>query len=369
MNDMNWPEVIESAKSRFVEVAPKGMEFTAERAFAIQHLQNNDYLLKVAKGNPTSLQTAVFNVAAIGLSLNPAKKQAYLIPRTVKQGGNFVSKVFLEPSYVGLCDLATMTGSIKWVQANVVHEADEFIDNGPGNAPTHKYKAFAKDRGPIVGAYCVARTADGDHLTTVMDLEELEGIRDRSESYKAYKEGKVKSPGPWGTDFGEQCKKTVIRRAYKTWPKTESTDRLALAIDLSNQNEGFEPIVSAPPLGQFTADQKGLFDQMITQSDDVGMFLFTKSIDEAVFTSLYHSFEKGTKGKYQGIVDSLCQKGAARLRDVSDALADCCERGDDAGAVELLEGMSADAVEYMATHFLDHEPASYMRQILSEQAA
>jgi recombination protein RecT len=362
-------EAVEAAQERFLKIAPKGMDFTSEKAFAVQLLNNNDYLKQAALGNPLSLQAAVINVAAIGLSLNPAKKQAYLIPRNIKQkvGGKeqWVTKIFLEPSYMGLCDLATLSGAIRWVQAYLVHEADNFMDNGAGQRPTHEYNAFAKpeDRGPIIGAYCVAKTADGDHLTTIMAMHELLEVRDKSEQWKR------SQSGPWKDFFGEQVKKTVIRRAFKTWPKTPDMDRLENAIQISNDNEGFEPILSSPPLGQYTADQKAYFDQMISSSDAVGMFLFTKSIDESVFQNLYHSFEKGSKGKYQGIVDNLCRDGAARLRDVSDGLADCCQKADDIGAYELLDGFSREAIEYMQEHFMDAETAAYTRAILQETAA
>ena len=369
--EMPTSKVIDLAAERFDKLAPKSIRFEAERGYALQLLQNNPFLAQVAEGNKLSLLHAVTNCAAIGLSLNPAKREAYLITRTVKEGNQYVSKVFLEPSYQGLCNLATNTGSIEWVQANVVYTNDEFIDNGAGEKPTHTYKAFAKpeDRGDFAGVYCVAKTKSGDYLTTIMPADEVYSIRGRSEAYKAMMERKKGNGGPWVSDFNEMAKKSVVRRAVKMFPKTDQFDRMDAAVSLSNDNEGFAPIVTAPNLGEFTADQKGLFDQMITQSDAVGMFLFTKSIDEAMFTSLYHSFEKGTKGKYQGIVDSLCQAGAAKLRDVADAISECCHRGDDPGALELLEGFSNDGIAYMEQHFMDDETAGYTRQILSEVAA
>lgn len=334
VEEMNWPEVIESAREKFLEIQPEGMQFTAERAFAIQLLKANDYLMKVAKGNPSSLQSAMLNVAAIGLSLNPAKKQAYLVPR----GG----RICLDCSYMGFCDMATMTGTIKWLQANCVYENDTFIDNGPGHEPKHQYSPFAKkaDRGAFAGAYCVAKTADGDYLTTIMTAEEINNIKGRSETGK-------KNTGPWVTDFEEMAKKSVVRRAFKMLPKAESLDRLALAVQLSNEAEEFQPIVSSPDLGQYTEEQKKYFDNMITQSRAVDMFLFSKSLDEATFTNLYHSFEKGQKGKYQGIVDKLMGEGGATLRDIAESVSESATNGHDFAIVEALEGLSADAIDWV----------------------
>lgn len=362
---VSLPDVLERAQEKFLKIAPAKIDFVSERSFAMQLLMNNDYLKSAALGNPLSLEAALVNVAAIGLSLNPAKKQAYLIPRSVKQkvNGNeqWVTKVFLEPSYMGLCDLATMSGSIKWVQANVVYSNDEYQDNGPGERPTHKYNAFAKigDRGEFIGVYCVAKTADGDFLTATMSAEEIAGIKGRSETGK-------KNYGPWVSDFNEQAKKTVIRRAFKTWPKTDTLERMAQAVQLSNENEGFEPILSTPPLGQYTAEQKAYFDNMITRGDAVAMFLFTKSIDETVFTNLYHSFEKGTKGKYQGIVDNLTQSGYAKLRDYSEALCEYCQSGHDIAAMELIADLPADAVTFITDNMADNETGAYIRQLVKE---
>jgi recombination protein RecT len=338
-----FTEALDAAKDKFIQIAPKGLDYTAEYSFAVQALNNNDYLKNVAMQNPLSLQAAIINVAAIGLSLNPAKKQAYLIPRNVKHGDKWVSKIFLEPSYLGLCDIATLSGSIKWVQAQVVRAADNFVDNGPGSKPTHTYDAFATadKRGDPVGVFCTAKTADGDYLNEIMPLAEVIAIRDRSEAWKR------NQSGPWASDFLEMAKKSVIRRAFKTWPKTESLERMALAVNISNENEGFEPILTSPPLGEFTAERKSYFDQMITKSDAVGMFLFRQSVEESVFTNLYHSFEKGKKGQYQGIVDTLLQKGQSSLLDCVAALQGFAEQDDTHGAIELLSDLSDDAIAYL----------------------
>lgn len=81
-----------------------------ESQFAIQYFQKNDYLAKTALANPTSAQNAIINVAAIGITLNPASKLAYLVPRD--------GMVCLDISYMGLLHLAQSTGSIKWGNAN-----------------------------------------------------------------------------------------------------------------------------------------------------------------------------------------------------------------------------------------------------------
>lgn len=347
VKQLSISEAVDATLERFTSIAPTGISFDAEKGFAMQLLANNDFLKKAAIANPVSLQQAITNVAAIGLSLNPAERQAYLITRNVKVGQNqWQTRVFLEPSYMGLAKLATDSGSIKWVQANVVYQNDAFEDNGPGEKPTHKYQAFAKkeDRGDFVGVYCVAKTVDGDYLTTIMPAEEVIGIRNRSEAWKAKvkaeAQNKSRSGGPWETDFNEQAKKTVVRRAFKMWPRT-NLHRMAQAVHMSNENEGFEPIVTSPNIGTYTAEQKQYFDQMLEKSDALGMYVFQRTLaDDGIFTNLYHSFEKGQKGKYQRVVDELLRNGQKLLDEYVQSLADAVSSSDDAKVQEIRDELT-----------------------------
>ena len=81
----------------------------------------------------------------------------------------------------------------------------------------------------MVGAYVVVKMHSGDYLTECMSREEIDAIKNRSESVKAGKSS------PWDTDYGEMAKKTVVKRAYKYWPKS---DRLDQAIHHLNTDGG-----------------------------------------------------------------------------------------------------------------------------------
>lgn len=217
---------IQEARDDFSRVlVDRSISFERESGFAIQQLQRNDYTLGVAMKNKQSVINAVTNVAAIGISLNPARKQAYLVPRD--------GQICLDISYIGLLDLAVASGSIHWGQAEIVRQNDAFVLNGFDRPPTHTFNPFGTERGPIVGVYVVVKTHSGDYLTTTMSLEDVYSIRDRSEGWKAFASKKIKST-PWASDEGEMIKKTVIKRAYKLWPKTERLDE---AMDhLNNAN-------------------------------------------------------------------------------------------------------------------------------------
>lgn len=221
--------VLQSYESDFkATLVDDRIKFAAEIQFAEQALRANPYLISVARENPSSLRDAIINIAAVGLSLNPVSKLAYLVPRRI----NKKPAICLDISYMGLIRAATDSMSIKWAQAEIVRENDVFKRVGVDKPPVHEINEFG-DRGKIVGAYCVVKTMDNDYLTEVMTRDELFLIRSKSESFK-------KGYGPW-VDFQEEMmKKTVAKRAAKMWPRTNRIYHLEKAIDVVNEHEGID---------------------------------------------------------------------------------------------------------------------------------
>ena len=197
-------------------LSDQSITWQKEQQFAIQAFQKNDYLAKVAMANPSSAQNAIINVAAIGITLNPAAKLAYLVPR---DGG-----VHLDISYMGLLHLAQVSGAIQWGQCKLVYASDTYESNGLDSAPTHKYNAFG-DRGAVVGGYCTVKTAQGDYLTEEMSLAEIKQVETSS---------KAKN-GPWKNWWDEMARKTIVKRASKYWPRVE---RLDMAVHHLNTDGG-----------------------------------------------------------------------------------------------------------------------------------
>ena len=202
------------------------LKFKSEALFAIQALQKNDYTMKIAIQNPQSLKNAILNVASLGLSLNPAERQAYIVPRK--------GAICLDVGYIGFVDLAVSSGALKYVVSKVVHRNDTFELNGLGTEPTHKYEPFS-GRGEVIGVYVVAVTPQNTYLVEHMSLEECHAIRDRSETWKA-----KPNTGAWATDEGEMLKKTVIKKAAKLWPKAPKDNRLAEAFRVVNEHDGID---------------------------------------------------------------------------------------------------------------------------------
>ena len=230
MSQFNVIEYISQQEGLFLPaLSDDSVVWEKEKQFAIQAMNNNDYLKKIAESNQASLQSAIINLASIGISLNPALKHAYLVPR---KGG-----VCLDLSYMGLLHLAQSSGVILWGQCKIVRANDTYQNQGLSKEPSHLSNTFG-DRGDIVGAYCTVKTIDGDYLTEEMSIAEIFDIRARSEAFK-------KGNGPWKTDEGEMIRKTVVKRAYKYWPKCE---RLGSAIQMLNDNgEGIAPEKNITP--------------------------------------------------------------------------------------------------------------------------
>ena len=221
-----YEKAIVNAEQTFAQVA-NGLDFNVERIFAMQALMKTDYAMKVANANPRSVRLAMLNLAATGLTLNPANAYAYLVPRD--------NEIKLDISYKGLIKIATDAGSIRWGKADLVHETDSFTYRGPAREPDHTANVFAKNRGEVIGVYCIARTRDGDTLTDFMDMTEIEKIRGAS---SAWVNGKPGRKGPWENWFGEMVKKSMIKRASKTWPYTDRSEKLFQAIEMANDAEG-----------------------------------------------------------------------------------------------------------------------------------
>ena len=293
-------QLVYSVQTNFEAVqVDKGIGFAREAEFAIQILGGNDYAMKIAMNNKQSVADAITNISAIGITLNPAEKKAYLVPR---KGG-----ICLAISHIGLLHLAIESGSIRWGQARLVYENDLFELNGLDQQPTHKFQPFSKDRGEIVGVYVSVKTADGDYLTEAMSTDEVNAIRDRSDAWKAYKNKGTSCP--WVTDPGEMMKKTTVHRGHKYWPKTERLDK-ALHYLNNDGGEGISMNKAAPEP-----------ERTLDPSEDISAAYQTKTDAEAI------AYWKAQNGKYKtdlkaheefknAVIDHRMNLKAANVTDV-----------------------------------------------------
>lgn len=200
-----------------------------EMSFAIQAANANSYL---ATATPQSVAKALYNVAITGLSLNPVMKLAYLIPKKI----DGVVQAVLMPSYQGMVSLIVTGGGAQTCYAHCVYQGDYFeIMYGTEPDVVHKPKSSGKGK-EIIAVYGVAVLPNGRKQVEVMYKDEIDEIREYSDSYQSFKAGRTKTC-IWVDWYSEMARKTVIKRMWKYIPKSKTPEfeKAANAIELDNQ--------------------------------------------------------------------------------------------------------------------------------------
>jgi recombination protein RecT len=166
-------------------------------------------------------------VAILGLEINPALGEAYLVP--------FKDKCQVIPGYLGLMKLARNSGFVADIYAHEVRAKDSFrMKLGLERKLEHTplcldggFPAPEEERGVVVGFYAVAILQSGVSTFAAMSRKEVERVRDLSPGYQVAK--RLGKESVWDTDFVAMGLKTVIRRLCKFLPKsTELATALAL---------------------------------------------------------------------------------------------------------------------------------------------
>lgn len=332
------------------------LDFAKESEFAMMQLLKNDYTLDVARQNPDSLYAAISSVASIGISLSPADKMAFLVPRKVKGQ----QAICLDISYVGLCKLATDSGRVQYIKAELVYANDNYDYKGFDVDPNFSANPF-EDRGELVGVYAKAVLTPVDGVTSVlvenMAISEVFAIRDDTEAYKAVlkKYGtdsyQFKNLG-WVKYEGEFVKKTVLKRITKTLPKSDGSEQLSEAIHVINQHEGieFEEKKSLPKI-EYTVAQQDEYARCVKEGDFfnlAGLIRLLDSESQLQLNGLYAPVgEKGKKMAVRKEFGGRCAEGQMQLEDSIFRIRESIEDGDDADVAEIIEDCSTFTMEFI----------------------
>jgi len=240
----------------------KTAKYAAERGFALSIAADN---YKVAACTPESIGRCIIDIGILGVSLSPTLKQAYLIP--------YKKNCTVSISYMGMEQIAYRTGMVVNIQTNIVRKGDTF-------------KAFVKDnrrqilheelttgqRGEVTHAYCIGTYKNGHSHVEVMDREQIMAVRGA-----AAKKNDGNIPFTWvkSNPFRyEMYKKAVMRRAWKSWPKTPSVENTRVL----DAVERMDPVdfTRGQPVDEKTGDTSvTLTDKMIgdlcTIMEDAGV--------------------------------------------------------------------------------------------------
>lgn len=203
--------------------------FTEERfgalVIAAAHKQPD-----IFKCSGLSILNAMHQAASIGLEINAATGEAYLIP--------YGKNAQLVPGYKGLVKLAIQSREVQAIEARLVYEGERSfaVHYGTDSRIDHD-PDFDVERIPdrVTFAYAVAKLPNGGVTFEVMTRKQLDAIWQRSAS---------KNSGPWKTDREEMYRKTVTRRLCKYLPMSP---QLAQAVELSDKAETGDYDVPAEP--------------------------------------------------------------------------------------------------------------------------
>lgn len=308
---------LELTRPSFEQMNLNKLAFAKEMEYAIQIIENNDYLAKMSM---PSLRNALINVSLSGISLNPVLKLAYLVPRK--------GQCCVDVSYIGMIKIVTDTGSVKSIKADVAYDKDTFdIQLGSDGYVIHKPYLGADSRGRKLGAYSLAILNDGSEHIDFMRWDEIMAIKARSESVKADK------TSPWATDEDEMACKTVVKRHFKYLPKSERALMAAKAIDLDNQLNGidFDKEHSEAKKQDDAVAVPGAVEEALCTDED--MVTITEILQHAAFPATIYdkltaaSVLKGLQGKYS--------KGTLTKSAAEKYIAECQKFLDEAIAAEL----------------------------------
>lgn len=168
----------------------------------------------------SSIANALLDMVTQGLS--PAKTQCYFIV--------YGNEVQLQRSYFGTIAAVKRLSSVKDIDAQVVHQGDEFAIGADelGRIKVTKFvPKFENLDKPIKGAFAFIELADGRVDYTVMTQKQIQTSWGQSRQHNVQQK------------FGdEMAKRTVINRAAKMYINTsDDSDLLAGSINTVTANE------------------------------------------------------------------------------------------------------------------------------------
>lgn len=206
--------IIDVMKTQWSKVLPTVCTPERFARVALSCLSKNPTLLEAlqTQQGKADIMSAFMTCAEMGIE--PDGRRAHLIPYKNKKNNTFnISLIF---DYKGLVELAMRSGKIANIHTDKVYKQDVFVYN-KGRLETHipNWDVDTEKEKPYL-YYCNVVFKDGSEVCEVMRVSEIEGIKKRSNAWRAYEKYGVTCP--WVTDYDEMAKKTTFRRVSKWLP-------------------------------------------------------------------------------------------------------------------------------------------------------
>ena len=159
-----------------------------------------------------SLAGAIIQAALLGWEPGPGMAQCVILP--------YGDEATLIPMFGGLIDLATRSGRVLDIRANVVLKGDDWSVTQGSNQQINHTPNYERKTEPtfdnVVLAYAIATMANGVQKLEIVELWKLIKIRSKSSSYNA----KYNAKSPWNDWPVAMCRKTGIKQIAKYLPKS-----------------------------------------------------------------------------------------------------------------------------------------------------
>lgn len=226
--------LLEKYKAQIAVALPRHM--TPERMIRVA-LTAVSQTPKLMECNPYTVCGAIVQASIMGLEPNSNLGEAFLVPYWNKKanGGKGGYDCQLQIGYKGHVKLARNSGEIAMVDAQPVHQNDDF-ECEKGDTPYLRHKwAKSGSRGPVIGYWAGFKTKDG---TFSFEYWPVDQIMEHAERYSKSKDRSGKLYGPWEESPDWMCRKTVLIQALKLAPKSV---QLQTAISLDERADAGVP--------------------------------------------------------------------------------------------------------------------------------
>lgn len=221
-NDLR--RLLDQYKGQIEMALPKHV--TAERMIRVALTAFNKLPL-LARCSATSICGALVQASILGLEPDGLSGEAYLIPYWNTKAGGYECQ--MQPGYKGLVKLARNTGEISTIDAQPVHDKDQFeFQKGSETFWVHKWDPRA-ERGPIYGYWAGYVLKDRGCNFEFMNVSEIEAHRDQYSQgafqkekgqFVLDKDGNKTLQGPWKDSPDWMYRKTPLIQVLKLAPKS-----------------------------------------------------------------------------------------------------------------------------------------------------
>jgi recombination protein RecT len=222
MNEITKYMQNDMVKARFAELMGES-NASAYVASVILAVANSPALQEC---EPKSVYSSALRAASLRLSVDPATKQAYLVP--------YGKRATLIVGWKGLYDMAIRTGRYRYINTRAVYEGEEVTEQFPSGF--HAINGFRKTGGALIGWLGAFEMVNGYAKTVYMTVEEITQHRDK------YSPGHTRKDSAWVTNPEAMQKKTVLRRLLMQWGYLDPSDAAQLA-EIESEGE----VIDAAP--------------------------------------------------------------------------------------------------------------------------